>query len=348
VPAAGQNVRHGPAQAGFEIAAHRRGHDAVAAPVPEVGFGLDRGEREAPGLRQEASLAAHAPEGAQGAAVGWYWGRLPAMSKRSAPVDPKAALNALAADLVSRTSAFCQAHLDDEYGALCAKLVATLRRERVVPFATGRPEIWAASVVYALGQINFTFDRSQTPHTTPDAIASFFGVSKVTVGLKAKAIRDLLKLRPWDKNFSIAAVEASNPFRDLRMMGGLIVPVSPGSEQWLLRQTSTAARTQTQTQAELTARQRLALEKPLLELFLSDEEYKLLCALGVPGASEASQHATQTDDGIVLELSRSALTDLVGWVAGEANHARRGRRCDLLHAIADAMEAALSQPYLHR
>ncbi|MCU0687850.1 MAG: DUF6398 domain-containing protein, partial [Polyangiaceae bacterium] len=75
-------------------------------------------------------------------------------------------------------------------------------------------------------------DRTQTPHTTPDTIASFFGVSKVTVGLKAKVIRDLLKLRPWDKNFSIAAVEASNPLRDLRMIGGLIVPVSTRSEPW--------------------------------------------------------------------------------------------------------------------
>jgi hypothetical protein len=290
------------------------------------------------------------------------------MGKRSPPVDPKAALDALAADLVSRTSAFCQAHLDDEYGALCAKLIATLRRKRVVPFATGRPAIWAASIVYALGQINFTFDRTQTPHTTPDTIASFFGVSKVTVGLKAKVIRDLLKLRPWDKNFSIAAVEASNPLRDLRMIGGLIVPVSTRSEPWSPHQTETAAPTPTLTltltpkpkpkpkptptptpmPTESTARQRLALEKPLLEVFLSDEEYKTLCALNVPGAPEASQQATQTDEGIVLALSRSALTDLVGWVAGEANHARRGRRCDLLHAIADAMEAALSQPYLVR
>jgi Domain of unknown function (DUF6398) len=344
------------------MAAHRRGHDAAAAPVPEVGLGLGRGERKAPGARPSVGLAAVVPEGAQGAAAGWCYDRLLGMGKGSPPVDPKAALDALAADLVSRTSAFCQAHLDDEYGALCAKLIATLRRKRVVPFATGRPAIWAASIVYALGQINFTFDRTQTPHTTPDTIASFFGVSKVTVGLKAKVIRDLLKLRPWDKNFSIAAVEASNPFRDLRMMDGLIVPVSLGSEPWPPRQTSTAAPKPTPTPTptltptpkpkpmptESTARQRLALEKPLLEVFLSDEEYKTLCALNVPGAPEASQQATQTDEGIVLELSRSALTDLVGWVAGEANHARRGRRCDLLHAIADAMEAALSQPYLAR
>jgi hypothetical protein len=257
------------------------------------------------------------------------------MSKRSAPANPKAALDALAADLVSRTSAFCRAHLDDEYGALCAKLVATLRRKRLVPFATGRPEIWAASVVYALGQINFTFDRSRTPHTTPDAIADFFGVSKVTVGLKAKAIRDLLKLRHWDRNFSTAAIEASSPLHRLRMIGGFIVPPSPESEPGPRRKTSTAA--------EVGAGRRRAPEEPLLELFLADEEYKVLCALNVPGVAEAILGAAQTDEGVVLKTSRVALEDLVGWVAGEANHARKGRRSDLLHSIADAMEAVLEQ-----
>jgi hypothetical protein len=262
------------------------------------------------------------------------------MSKRSTPTSRKAPLDALAADLVSRTSAFCRAHLDDEYGALCAKLVATLRRKRVVPFATGRPEIWAASIVYALGQINFLFDRSRAPHTTPDAIANFFGVSKVTVGLKAKAIRDLLKLRHWDRDFSTAAVAASNPSHRLGMLGVLITPLSLESKPGPLGQTS--------TETEGLAGHRRAPEKPLLELFLGDEEYQILCARNVPGAPEACLKATETDNGVVLTISRFALEDLVGWVAGEANHARRGRRTELLHSIADAMEATLEQfPRLH-
>jgi hypothetical protein len=190
------------------------------------------------------------------------------MSKRSAPVDPKAALDALAADLVARTSAFCRAHLDDECDALCAKLVATLRRKRVVPFATGRPEIWAASVVYALGQINFLFDRSKTPHTTPDTIAGFFGASKVTVGLKAKAIRDLLKLRPWGPRFSTAAMAASNPIRQLGTLGGFIAISLPLEGQ-------PGPRRKTLTETEGTADFGRALEKPLLELFVGDDEYEV-------------------------------------------------------------------------
>ena len=146
-------------------------------------------------------------------------------SKRSAPTDPKAALDTLAADLIARTAAFCDAHLDEEYKALCAKLIGKMRRKRVVPFATGRPEIWAASVIYSLGQINFLFDPDGKPHSTPDEIAEFFGVSKVTVGLKAKAIRDLFKLRQWDPEFSTASVAEGNPFANFGLINGFIVTI---------------------------------------------------------------------------------------------------------------------------
>jgi hypothetical protein len=147
------------------------------------------------------------------------------MTRRTNPVDPKAELDARAADLISRTDAFCKTALDDEYATLCARLISKMRRKRVVPFATGRPEIWAAAVVYALGQINFLFDPAESPHTTPDTIADFFGVSKVTVGLKAKAIRDLFKLKRWDSEFCTASIAARNPFANLVMVNGFIIPL---------------------------------------------------------------------------------------------------------------------------
>jgi len=147
------------------------------------------------------------------------------MTRRTNPVDPKAELDARAADLISRTDAFCKTALDDEYATLCARLISKMRRKRVVPFATGRPEIWAAAVVYALGQINFLFDPNETPHSTPDAIADFFGASKVTIGLKAKAIRELFKLKRWDGEFCTASIAARNPFASLVLVNGFILPL---------------------------------------------------------------------------------------------------------------------------
>jgi len=44
----------------------------------------------------------------------------------------------------------------------------------------------ACSIVYALGQVNFLFDKTQTPNTTADDLCSWFSVAKSTAGNKAK------------------------------------------------------------------------------------------------------------------------------------------------------------------
>jgi hypothetical protein len=60
------------------------------------------------------------------------------MAKRAHP-DPKAALDARTAELLSLTATFCDAHLNAEYKELCARLIKKMRRKRAVPFLAGRP-----------------------------------------------------------------------------------------------------------------------------------------------------------------------------------------------------------------
>jgi hypothetical protein len=64
------------------------------------------------------------------------------------------------------TAAMCQQHLDAEYEQLRHKLIAKMARKRMVPFLSGRVEISAAGIVYALGSINFLFDKSFPPYAT--------------------------------------------------------------------------------------------------------------------------------------------------------------------------------------
>ncbi len=55
--------------------------------------------------------------------------------------------------------------------------------------------------------------------------------------------------------------------------------------------------------------------------------------------------ARRTERGIALEGSWADLDSLAGWVAGEANHARRNRRprqTELLDSIADQLEDILA------
>ncbi len=127
--------------------------------------------------------------------------------------------------LVEHTAGFCRAHLDEEYAGLSEKLIKKMSRKRHVPYETGRLDIWAAAIIYALARINFLFDKKHVPHTTLDDIANHFGVTKGTFTQKGKAIIDMFGLFYWDEEFSSEKNKASNPFKGFVMIDGLIVNV---------------------------------------------------------------------------------------------------------------------------
>ena len=56
---------------------------------------------------------------------------------------------------------FCQHYLDEEYLGLCIKMLEKLSRKRSVPFNSGQINSWAAGIIYAIGQVNFLFDKAQ-------------------------------------------------------------------------------------------------------------------------------------------------------------------------------------------
>ncbi len=66
--------------------------------------------------------------------------------------------------IVKSIDAVCDEHLSAEYATLSRKLAAKLARKRPSPIVRGKPEIWACGIVYALGTVNFLFDKSQDPH----------------------------------------------------------------------------------------------------------------------------------------------------------------------------------------
>ena len=121
---------------------------------------------------------------------------MPRKTNREPPI-PAAAQPAHDA-IVALTDAFCRDHLNAEYAALCRKLTGALARKRPSPLARGKPEVWACAVVRVVGWVNFLDDSSQTPHLKLTAIDKAFGVAESTGQGKAKAIRDLLKIRQFD------------------------------------------------------------------------------------------------------------------------------------------------------
>ncbi len=127
--------------------------------------------------------------------------------------------------LLEITRAFCGEKLDDDYLQLCEKLIKKLGRKRDVPFQRGKLEIWAAAVIYAIGSINFLFDKSFEPYITHDQISEYFGTKNSTVSNKAREIKDMFNLWHFDPEFSTQRMVQNNPFNDLVIVDGLIVPI---------------------------------------------------------------------------------------------------------------------------
>jgi Domain of unknown function (DUF6398)/Calcium binding len=134
-----------------------------------------------------------------------------------------AAIRDTYAVITGLTDAFCREHLTDEYATLCRQLTAALARKRPSPLVRGKPEIWACAVVYALGTVNFLFDKSQTPYMRADELCQHFGVSQSSGANKAKVIRDLFDMGQMDPNWCLPGQLDHNPLAWLIQVNGLMV-----------------------------------------------------------------------------------------------------------------------------
>ena len=127
--------------------------------------------------------------------------------------------------IIELTDDVCGRLLNEEYAALARSLAAALARKRPTPILRGRPGTWACGIVYALGTVNFLFDKSQTPHLTADELSAAFGVSKSTGANKAKQIRDIFGMYQLDPNWSLPSRMDRNPLVWMLEVNGLVVDV---------------------------------------------------------------------------------------------------------------------------
>ena len=127
--------------------------------------------------------------------------------------------------VVAVTDTVCRDHLDEEYADLCRAVVAKLGRKRPSPLVRGDLRIWAAGVVYVVGQLNFLFDPSQTPHASAEQLSEWLGVKKTTMGNKARLIRDTLKLSHFDTELTRRDLVESNPLTWLLEVDGMLLDI---------------------------------------------------------------------------------------------------------------------------
>jgi len=118
---------------------------------------------------------------------------------------------------------FCRANLNDEYAVLCVRLLGVLARKRPSPLVNGTAAAWACGVVRAIGYVNFLDDNSQQPHMKSAEIDKQFGVSTGTGQGRSKTIRDLLKMSPFDPDWTLPSQMDSNPMAWMIQVNGIIV-----------------------------------------------------------------------------------------------------------------------------
>ena len=121
------------------------------------------------------------------------------------------AMRPVTEQVIALTDAVCANLLDEEYSGLARHVVAKLARKRPSPLQSGRAVTWAGGVVYALGQVNFLFDRSSEPYVSHDDLTDAFGLSKSTLGQKARQVLDMLKMSCGAPEFLRAEQVDSSP-----------------------------------------------------------------------------------------------------------------------------------------
>lgn len=102
-------------------------------------------------------------------------------------------------------------------------MLGVLARKRPTPLVNGRPNSWACGIVRAVGWVNFLDDPSQTPHVKSRDLDQHFGVSTATGQARSKQIRDLLKMQPFDTEWSLPSRIEQNPMAWLIQVNGVLV-----------------------------------------------------------------------------------------------------------------------------
>ena len=149
------------------------------------------------------------------------------MPKKTAPTTTKVAVPAPVQKhyqtLLQLTNDFCKEHLNEEYAELARKAALALCRKKPSPIQTGSLEVWAAGIVYALGTINFLFDKNTKPYLSSSDLSRLFNIGQSTASSKAKQVRDILKMHRFDYKWMLPSQLEDSIIPWMISVDGLVV-----------------------------------------------------------------------------------------------------------------------------
>ena len=134
-------------------------------------------------------------------------------------------MQALYDEITAISDTFCREYLNDEYAGMARKMAATLARKRPSPLVSGLAKSWAAGILYTLGQVNFLFDKSQTPHMRADELCRKIGVSQQTASGRAQKIRHMLDIFQLHPDWTLPSRVDDNPMIWILKVNGYMVDI---------------------------------------------------------------------------------------------------------------------------
>lgn len=135
-------------------------------------------------------------------------------------MDKKERLNEIKALIES----FSSQYLSNELTGYVINLCNRLGRKRTISITRGKPEIWAASIVYAIARLNFLFDTENPNYITADTICEFFNTKKSTTGNKATQIEKDCNIRLGEEG--LCSPDISDMLTFVQTPEGFILPKS--------------------------------------------------------------------------------------------------------------------------
>lgn len=134
-------------------------------------------------------------------------------------------------EITALTDDYCAKYLNEEYAQLSRLATAALSRKKPSPLQTGSAKTWGCGIIYAVGFVNFLFDKNSSPYVSAGELASAFDISQSTAGNKSKQIRDLLKMHQLDHQWYLPSRVHDSPFVWMITFNGFIVDVRTMSRE---------------------------------------------------------------------------------------------------------------------
>ncbi|HPG38548.1 MAG TPA: DUF6398 domain-containing protein [bacterium] len=126
-------------------------------------------------------------------------------------------------EITRLTDAFCEKHLNEEYAFIIRIATAALCRKRPSPLLKYDPVSWACGITYAIGFVNFLFDKSSQPHIRADELCAAWNVTKSMGETRSRQVRDLLDLFQLHPGYTLPSEMNDNPYVWHIMVNGFII-----------------------------------------------------------------------------------------------------------------------------